>query len=161
MVRQILANVAGGSTLYGESKRLNEDGVPSPGWRFESGERKYGVAWSPSTIATIVHQSAYSGDHRVKAETGYIERVVPPIGEPGLQKRAEAALQANRHRASARARVRGSICSPASSPAAAAVTLAPDTPPRAGARSIHTTAVCRLTGPSWAQIPPNPTTHRA
>jgi site-specific DNA recombinase len=101
VVRQILANVAGGSTLYGESKRLNDEGVPSPGWRFKSGERKYGVAWSPSTIATIVHQSAYSGVHRVKADKGYIEREVPPIVESGLQKRAEAALQANRHRASA------------------------------------------------------------
>jgi hypothetical protein len=76
--------------------------VPSPGWRFKGGERKYGVAWSPSTVATIVHQSAYSGVHRVKADKGYIEREVPPIVEPGLQIRAEAALQANRHRASAR-----------------------------------------------------------
>ena len=101
MVRQILANVAGGSTLYGESKRLNDEGMPSPGWRFKSGERKYGVAWSPSTIATIVHQSAYSGVHRVKADKGYIEREVPPIVEPALQRRAETALEANRHRASA------------------------------------------------------------
>ena len=45
VVRQILANVAGGSTLYAESKRLNGEGAPSPGWRFKSGERKYGVAW--------------------------------------------------------------------------------------------------------------------
>ncbi len=102
VVRQIIANVAGGSTLYGESKRLNDEGTPSPGWRFKSGERKYGVAWSPSTIATIVHQSAYSGVHRVKADKGYIEREVPPIVEPGLQRRAEAALEANRHRASAK-----------------------------------------------------------
>jgi site-specific DNA recombinase len=102
VVRQILANVAGGSTLYGESKRLNDEGVPSPGWRFKGGERKYGIAWSPSTIATIVHQSAYSGVHRVKADSGYIDRAVPPIAEPGLQGRAEVALQANRHRASVR-----------------------------------------------------------
>ncbi len=95
VVRQILANVAGGSTLYAESKRLNGEGAHSPGWRFMSGERKYGVAWSPSTIATIVHQSAYSGIHRVKIDNGYIEREVPPIAEPGLQNRAEAALQTN------------------------------------------------------------------
>ena len=102
MVRQILTNVAGGSTLYAESKRLNGEGAPSPGWRFKSGERKYGVAWSPSTIATIVPQSAYSGVHRIKTDKGYIEREVPPIAEPGLQNRAEAALQANRRRAEAR-----------------------------------------------------------
>lgn len=60
------------------------------------------MAWSPSTIATIVHQSAYSGVHSVKADDEYIEREVPPIiVEPGLQERAGAALEANRHRASA------------------------------------------------------------
>src|SRR5918996_2833956 len=32
IVREIIANVAAGSTLYGESKRLNDESVPSPGW---------------------------------------------------------------------------------------------------------------------------------
>jgi site-specific DNA recombinase len=31
IVREILANIAEGATLYGESKRLNDEGVPSPG----------------------------------------------------------------------------------------------------------------------------------
>jgi site-specific DNA recombinase len=97
----IIANIAEGSTLYGESKRLNDKGIPSPGWRFKDGERKHGVAWSPSTIATIVHQTAYSGVHSVKVGENYIEREVPPLVESGLQERAEAALGANRHRASA------------------------------------------------------------
>jgi site-specific DNA recombinase len=70
IVREIIANVAAGSTLYGESKRLNDEGVPSPGWRFKSGERKHGASWSGSTVAGIVHQSAYSGTHRVKANGG-------------------------------------------------------------------------------------------
>src|SRR5918994_808321 len=61
VVRQILTNIADGATLYGESKRLNDEGVPSPGWRFKSGERKHGTSWSPTTVAAIVHQSAYSG----------------------------------------------------------------------------------------------------
>ncbi len=101
VVREIIANIADGGTLYGECKRLNTAGVPSPGYRFKGGERTHGVAWSPSTIATIVHQRAYSGVHRVKTDGGYIEREAPPIVEPGLQERAEAALEANRHRASA------------------------------------------------------------
>src|SRR5919107_4678110 len=41
IVREIISNVADGSTLYGEAKRLNDLGVPSPGWRFKSGERKH------------------------------------------------------------------------------------------------------------------------
>jgi hypothetical protein len=102
IVREIISNVARGSTLYAESKRLNEEGVPSPGWRFKSGERKHGLSWSPSTVVAVVHQSAYSGVHRVKADNGYIEREVPPIVEPSLQARAGAALEANKHRASPR-----------------------------------------------------------
>jgi site-specific DNA recombinase len=82
VVRQILANIADGATLYGESKRLNDEGVSSPGWRFKRGERKYGAGWSPSTIAGIVHQGAYSGLHRVKAGDEYIEREVPALVEP-------------------------------------------------------------------------------
>ncbi len=101
VVRQIIANIADGGTLYGVCRSLNAAGVPSPGYRFKGGERTHGVGWSPSTIATIVHQRAYSGVHRIKTDDGYIEREVPPIVEPGLQERAEAALEANRHRASA------------------------------------------------------------
>jgi site-specific DNA recombinase len=101
VVRQILSNIADGASLYGESKRLNDEGVPSPGWRFKSGERKHGARWSPSTIAGILHQGAYSGLHRVKAGDDYIEREVPAIAEPGLQRAAELALEKNRHRASA------------------------------------------------------------
>jgi site-specific DNA recombinase len=102
VVRQLIANIAEGSTLYGESKRLNDESFPSPGWRFKSGERKHGPAWSRTTVAAIVHQSAYSGVHRVQIgkEGEIIEREVPPIVEPGLQERAEAALEANKRRAS-------------------------------------------------------------
>jgi site-specific DNA recombinase len=102
VVRQIIANIAGGSTLYGESKRLNDEGVPSPGRRFKSGERKHGPTWSRTTVAAIVHQSAYSGVHRIQVGKGgdIIEREVPPIVEPGLRERAEAALEANKRRAS-------------------------------------------------------------
>src|SRR5919112_5683548 len=100
IVREIIANIAEGATLYGESKRLNDEGVPSPGWRFK-GRRKHGGSWSPSTIKAIVNQSAYSGVHRVKVGIeGHIEREVPPIVAPGLRERAEAALEANKHRAS-------------------------------------------------------------
>src|SRR5829696_2533969 len=100
VVREIIANVAEGSTLYREAKRLNGQAVPSPGWRFKSGERKYGACWSPTTIAAIVHQSAYSGVHKVKiGNEGCIEREVPPIVEPSLQQRAEATLADNKRRA--------------------------------------------------------------
>ncbi len=65
-----------------------------------SGAREHGRSWSPTTVAAIVHQSAYSGLHRVKVGDDYIERAVPPIVEPTLQRRTEVSLEENKHRAS-------------------------------------------------------------
>ena len=99
VVREIISNVADGSTLYREAKRLNDQAVPSPGRRYKHGERKPGTWWSPTAITNIVHQSAYSGVHKVKTGgEGCIEREVPPIVEPGLQQRAEKALEENKRR---------------------------------------------------------------
>ena len=99
IVREIISNVAEGSTLYRESKRLNDQAIPSPGWRFKSGERKHGRSWCPPTVASNVHQSAYSGVHKVRIDNGEpIERPVPPVVPPGLRERAEAALEENKRR---------------------------------------------------------------
>jgi site-specific DNA recombinase len=103
IVREIFANVAGGSTPYGEAKRLNELGVPPPGYRYRSGKwhpgvddkRKPATRWSPKAVASIVRQRAYSGVHEVrfKGDAEAIERQVPPIlDQRGLQDRAIAAL---------------------------------------------------------------------
>jgi site-specific DNA recombinase len=98
LVREIIAGVAEGSTLYGVAKRLNDMGLPSPGRRYPGGERKPGRSWSATTIHNIVHQRAYSGVHEVRIkETGEtIERPVPAIVSEALQKRAQAALRENR-----------------------------------------------------------------
>jgi site-specific DNA recombinase len=97
VVREIIANVSSGSTLYSESKRLNESAVPSPGWRFKSGERKHGRSWSPSTVAGIVHQPAYSGIHEVKiGGEDTITREVPVIVDRALQERARVVLAENK-----------------------------------------------------------------
>ncbi len=52
----------------------------------------------------IVHQTAYSGIHRVRVEGGasseeIIERPVPAIVEPGLREQAETQLTKNKSRA--------------------------------------------------------------
>ncbi len=101
IVREIVANIADGSTLYQESKRLNDHGVPSPGWRFKSGERKHGKGWSRTTVAAIIHQSAYSGVHKVRVNSAkgaedLIERKVPAVVDPALQERAKATLAENK-----------------------------------------------------------------
>ena len=36
VVRQIIANIASGATLYSEAKRLNDEGEPSPGHRYRA-----------------------------------------------------------------------------------------------------------------------------
>jgi site-specific DNA recombinase len=105
VVRQIIANIASGATLYSESKRLNNEGIPSPGYRFRDGEGRKGTcSWSPSTVRGLVYQTAYSGVHRVHVEgedgqEEIIERPVPAIVELGLRERAEAQLIKNKSRA--------------------------------------------------------------
>ena len=104
VVREIIANIAAGATLYSESKRLNDEGIPSPGYRFRGEDRRRGTrSWSPSTVRLIVHQTAYSGVHRVRVEgrdgqEEIIERPVPAIVEPGLRERAEAQMVENKSR---------------------------------------------------------------
>src|ERR671920_2408733 len=56
-VREIVANVAGGSTLYAETKRLNDLGVPTSGWRYGGREKRPGSRlWSVTTVSNIVRQ---------------------------------------------------------------------------------------------------------
>jgi site-specific DNA recombinase len=110
VVREIFANIAGGSTPYGESKRLNDLGVPPPGWRYRSckwhpgvdDKRKPAARWAPKAVSSIIRQRAYSGVHEVrfKGDEEAIERHVPPIlNQRGLQDRAIATLTENgRHR---------------------------------------------------------------
>jgi len=99
IVREIIANIAGGSTLYAEAKRLSDSGVPAPGTRYGSGERKPGRLWQSKTLSNIVHQNAYIGVHYVKINGGeeIIEREVPIILEnASIRDKAVAALSENR-----------------------------------------------------------------
>ena len=98
IVREIISNVAEGSTLYGEAKRLNDLGVPSPGWRYGTGGRKPGRSWSVNTLSNIIHQPAYSGTHEVKINGGKdrIVRDAPAIMESGLQEKALSRLEENK-----------------------------------------------------------------
>lgn len=97
-VRDLISNIADGSTLYGEAKRLNELGVSSPGQRYGTGERKPGRSCSTTTISNIVHQSAYSGIHKVKFKSSEecIEREALAIVEPRLQEKALSRLEENK-----------------------------------------------------------------
>jgi site-specific DNA recombinase len=100
IVREIIERVAEGSSLYAEAKRLNDLGVPTPGWRYGSREKRPGSRlWSVTTLSNIVHQSAYSGIHKVKTNGGkdIIEQAVTPIlDDQWIQQRAAAALTENK-----------------------------------------------------------------
>jgi len=98
VVREIISNVAEGSTLYAEAKRLDGLGVPGAGHRYGSRERVPGRNWTTTTIGGIVRQRAYSGTHEVKIGGDVIEREVPAIVSPELQERARAALRENKRR---------------------------------------------------------------
>jgi site-specific DNA recombinase len=99
VVREVISNVAGGSTLYAEAKRLNDLGIPAPGWRYVGGKRRPGSrAWSVTTVSRFVHRRVYTGTHevRINGGEGLIEQPCPIIVEPALQKRALAALTQNK-----------------------------------------------------------------
>jgi site-specific DNA recombinase len=96
VIREIIANVASGATLYSEAKRLNDEGEPSPGRKYRGRARQNGASWCHSTIRGIVRQSAYSGTHIVSAEGGPIERPVPAIVEPELRQKALVRLENNK-----------------------------------------------------------------
>jgi site-specific DNA recombinase len=98
VVREIVGNVADGSSLYAEAERLNDLGVPTPGWRYGNGKKRPGAArWSVTTVSNIVRQPAYSGVHKVKTSGGVIDQPVPPIlADEGLQDQAAMAVKENR-----------------------------------------------------------------
>ena len=96
LVRQIIANIAGGATLYSEARRLNDEGEPSPGRKYRGQPRRHGPSWCHSTVRGIVTQGAYSGVHVVRAQDGPIERRVPEIVEPQLREKALSRLTENK-----------------------------------------------------------------
>src|SRR5215208_3095079 len=104
IVRQIIANIAAGATLYSEAKRLNDEGEPSPGHRYRGKPRKHGTGWGHSTIRELIRQRAYVGTHEVKINGGEerIERAVPAIVDPALREKALARLEENKRFAGGR-----------------------------------------------------------
>jgi site-specific DNA recombinase len=99
IVRGIIERVAEGSSLYAETKRLNDLGIPTPGWRYGSKKRPGSRLWSVATVSNIVHQSAYSGIHKVKTNGGkdVIEQAVTPVlDNQDIQERAQTALKENK-----------------------------------------------------------------
>jgi site-specific DNA recombinase len=90
VVRQIFANIAGGSTLYAEAKRLNTLGIQPPSWKYAS-TKTPATKWREPTLRLIARQTAYSGVHEVKLSTGeVVKQKVPQIVAPELQQRALA-----------------------------------------------------------------------
>ena len=96
VIREIIANMAGGSTLYSEAKRLNDEGMPSPGAKYRGKPRKHGASWAHTSIRGIVGQGAYSGTHTVNAHHGPVERKVPAIVAPEVQRKALDRLRENK-----------------------------------------------------------------
>jgi DNA invertase Pin-like site-specific DNA recombinase len=96
VVRRIIANIARGSTLYAEAKRLNDEGEPSPGTKCRGRPRKFGTTWCHSTIRGIVLQRADSGTHVVNSSRGPIERSVPAIVDLDVYQRAAGRMAENK-----------------------------------------------------------------
>src|SRR5829696_555987 len=85
VVREIVANVAAGASLYSEAVRLNDQGEPSPGRKYRGKPRTHGASWHQSSVRAMIAQTTYAGTHTVNAEGGPIERPVPVIVDPSLR----------------------------------------------------------------------------
>jgi len=96
VARTIINNVAQGATLFVEAKRLNLEGMPSPGKKYRGRPRQHGTTWTPMAISRIVGRKAYSGTHVIHSSTGEIEREVPVIVPKDLQETAIARLGNNK-----------------------------------------------------------------
>jgi site-specific DNA recombinase len=96
IVRDIIRNIAEGATLFAEAKRLNLQGILSPGKKYRSRPRQHGTTWTPMAISRIVGRSAYSGTHVIHSSAGEIERDVPFIVSGELQEAAIARLGNNK-----------------------------------------------------------------
>jgi len=98
IVAQIFTNIAEGSTIYREVGRLNDEGVPSPGYRVSGKERVPGERWNSTTVSDMLASATYVGKHEVKANRGQdvIVREVPAIVTTALRERARRALSENR-----------------------------------------------------------------
>jgi site-specific DNA recombinase len=96
VVEQVIGNVAAGATLFAEAKRLNLEGVPSPGKKYRGKTRRTGTTWSPTAISRLVGRRAYGGTHVIRSSAGEIEREVPPIVAEDLRLAAAARLTDNK-----------------------------------------------------------------
>jgi hypothetical protein len=95
VVREIISNLAAGSTLYREARWLNAVGMPGPGWKYRGRPRQNSALWTAATISKLVNQSAYGGTHVVRI-SGSVERECPPVVPAELQQQALSRLAENK-----------------------------------------------------------------
>jgi site-specific DNA recombinase len=95
---QIFTNIAEGSTIYREVRRLNDEGTPAPGYRIVGKDRVPGKRWNSTTVSDMLASPTYVGRHEVKVNGGeeVIVREVPAIVTPALWERARRTLVENR-----------------------------------------------------------------
>jgi site-specific DNA recombinase len=98
ILTQIFANIAEGSTIYREVRRLNDLGVPAPGYRIVGKERIPGKRWNSTTVSDMLASPTYIGRNEVKVNGGeeVIVREVPAIVTSALWERTRRTLAENR-----------------------------------------------------------------
>jgi site-specific DNA recombinase len=98
VLTQIFTSIAEGSTIYREVRRLNELGIPAPGYRIVGKERVPGKRWNSTTVSDMLASRTYIGRHEIKANGGedIIVREVPAIITSSLWQQARRTLAENR-----------------------------------------------------------------
>ncbi len=98
IIAQIFRQVAEGSTIYREVKRLNDEGIPAPGYRISGKERIPGKRLNTTAVSDMLASRTYIGKQEVKVKEGQevITREVPAIVTPALWEQVRRTLAQNR-----------------------------------------------------------------
>jgi site-specific DNA recombinase len=96
VVRELMTNLAGGSTIRAEARRLNLMGVPPPGYRYRGRPRVHGEEWKHATVSKMVSRSTYVGRHVVKSGEEEIVREVPVIVDEVTWQKASQQVSRNK-----------------------------------------------------------------
>ncbi len=96
IVWEIIANVAGGASLYSEAVRLNHRGELSPGQKYRDRPWTYGPRWAQSTVRKMIVQMTRAGTHTVDTGAVPVERGSPAIVDPALREQALTGLEENK-----------------------------------------------------------------
>lgn len=95
LIREVITNIAEGSSAAAEARRLTALGTPSLQRAPGGGVQVAAAAWSSLRILSLVHNDIYSGRGIIQSPDGPVEIAAPPIVDASLLEQARHQLKLN------------------------------------------------------------------